>query len=89
MARGATNDAQNVWAMDGMVITDPAAIGASPTYYDFDAFEEMNITVGGADVTVQTGGIALNMVTRRGGNRVSLGGRFYLTDGEVPGQTNS
>ncbi len=82
VARGATNDADNVWAMDGMVITDPSAIGASPSYYDFDAFEEMNITVGGADVTVQTGGIALNMVTRRGGNRVSLGGRFYLVDGQ-------
>jgi hypothetical protein len=81
-ARGSTSGAQNVWAMDGMVITDPAAIGASPSYYDFDAFEEMNITVGGADVTVQTGGVALNMVTRRGGNRVSLGGRFYLVDGE-------
>ena len=80
-ARGSTSGAQNVWAMDGMVITDPAAIGASPSYYDFDAFEEMNITVGGADVTIQTGGVALNMVTRRGGNRVSLGGRFYLVDG--------
>ncbi len=80
-ARGSTSGSQNVWAMDGMVITDPSAIGASPSYYDFDAFEEMNITVGGADVTVQTGGIAMNMVTRRGGNRVSLGGRFYLVDG--------
>ena len=81
-ARGAKSGAQNVWAMDGVVITDPAAIGASPSYYDFDAFEEMQITVGGADVTVQTGGIALNLVTRRGGNRVSLGGRFYYTDGK-------
>jgi hypothetical protein len=81
-ARGSTSGSQNVWAMDGMVVTDPAAIGASPSYYDFDAFEEMNITVGGADVTIQTGGVALNMVTRRGGNRVSLGGRFYLVDGE-------
>lgn len=80
-ARGASGYSQNVWAMDGVVITDPAAIGASPSYYDFDAFEEMQITVGGADVTVQTGGIALNLVTRRGGNRVSLGGRFYYTDG--------
>ncbi|MFQ6037893.1 MAG: carboxypeptidase regulatory-like domain-containing protein, partial [Candidatus Aminicenantales bacterium] len=67
------------WSMDGVVITDPAAI-ASPTYYDFDAFEEMNITTGGADVTIQGGGVALNLVTRRGGNRVSLGGRFYFTD---------
>ncbi len=69
----------NQWAMDGVVITDPSAI-SSPSYYDFDAFEEMNITTGGSDVSVQTGGIQMNLVTRRGGNRVSLGGRFYLTD---------
>jgi len=80
VARGATSYNDNVWAMDGVVITDPAAIGASPSYYDFDAFEEMSIIVGGADVTVQTGGIALNMVTRRAGNKISLGGRFYVTD---------
>jgi hypothetical protein len=80
VARGAGSYSNNVWAMDGIVITDPAAIGASPSYYDFDAFEEMQITVGGADVTIQTGGVALNMVTRRGGNRVTLGGRFYMTD---------
>ncbi|MBN1273138.1 MAG: TonB-dependent receptor, partial [Candidatus Aminicenantes bacterium] len=80
VARGAGTYDNNVWAMDGIVITDPAAIGASPSYYDFDAFEEMQITVGGADVTVQTGGIAMNMVTRRGGNKVTLGGRFYMTD---------
>jgi hypothetical protein len=80
VARGATNYNNNVWAMDGIVITDPAAIGSSPSYYDFDAFEEMQITVGGADVTTQTGGVALNMVTRRGGNKLSLGGRFYFLD---------
>lgn len=80
VARGASNYDNNVWAMDGIVITDPAAIGASPSYYDFDAFEEMNIVVGGADVTVQTGGVAMNMVTRRGGNKVTFGGRFYMID---------
>ena len=80
VGRGAQNYNNNVWAMDGVVITDPAAIGASPSYYDFDAFEEMQIVVGGADVTVQTGGIALNMVTRRGGNRLSFAGRFYMID---------
>ena len=80
VARGAGNYNDNVWAMDGVVITDPAAIGASPSYYDFDSFEEMQITVGGADVTIQTGGVSLNLVTRRGGNRVTLGGRFYMID---------
>ncbi len=82
VAKGdSSSGGNNVWAVDGVVVTDPAAIGASPIYWDFDAFEEMNVVTGGADVTVQTGGIALNMVTRRGGNRVTMGGRFYLTDG--------
>jgi len=73
--------ANNIWAVDGIDVTDPAALGGSAGYYDFDMFEELNITTGGAaDVTIQTGGIALNMVTRRGGNRMTLAGRFYLTD---------
>lgn len=81
-ARYSGNDgANNIWAIDGIDITDPSALGGSALYYDFDMFEEMNISTGGAaDVTVQTGGVALNMVTRRGGNRMSLAGRFYLTD---------
>jgi len=72
--------ANGVWALDGVVVTDPAAIGASPIYWDFDSFEEMNVVTGGADVTIQTGAVALNMVTKRGGNKVTFGGRFYLTD---------
>ncbi len=89
IARGDTSGARvsgnqganNIWAVDGVDITDPAALGGSALYYDFDMFEELNVTVGGAaDVTVQTGGVALNMVTRRGGNKMSLAGRFYLTD---------
>jgi Carboxypeptidase regulatory-like domain len=73
--------ANNIWAVDGVDVTDPAALGGSANYYDFDSFEELNITTGGAaDVTIQTGGIQLNMVSRRGGNKMSLAGRFYLTD---------
>src|SRR5215510_9669538 len=41
----------NKWSLDGVDITDMAATGASPAYYDFDAFEEMTITTGGVDVT--------------------------------------
>ncbi len=78
---GRNQGANNIWSVDGIDITDPAALGGSALYYDFDMFEELNVTTGGAaDVSVQTGGVALNMVTRRGGNRTSLAGRFYLTD---------
>ncbi|MBE3125248.1 MAG: TonB-dependent receptor [Acidobacteria bacterium] len=81
-ARYSGNDgANNLWAVDGIDVTDPSALGGSAGYYDFDMFEELQIQTGGAaDVTIQTGGVALNMVTRRGGNKMSLAGRFYLTD---------
>ena len=82
VAKGdSANGANNLWAIDGIDITDPSVLGGSAIFHDFDAFEELNITTGGAaDVTIQTGGIALNMVTRRGGDKLSLSSRFYLTD---------
>jgi hypothetical protein len=71
---------QAVWSVDGMVITDMAALGSSPAYYDFDAFEEMQVTTGGSDSTIATGGVVLNMVTKRGTNEWRGTGRYYLTD---------
>src|ERR1700687_657239 len=32
------------WTLDGVVITDMAAIGATPTYFNFDNFEEINVS---------------------------------------------
>jgi hypothetical protein len=74
------SSSNDTWTMDGVNITDPAAMGASPTYYDYDIFEEVNVTIGGADVEQQTGGVSLNLVSRRGENRVTFGGRFYYTE---------
>jgi hypothetical protein len=78
VARGSTS---NEWTVDGMQITDRSS-GGSPTYYDFDSFEEMNISTGTLDVEHRDPGVVINMVTRRGGNKVSLGGRFYWTNSE-------
>jgi hypothetical protein len=73
--------ANNVWRLDGVDVSDLADLGRPALVPDFDMIQELDVTVGGAaDVTVQTGGVVLNMVTRRGGNRMSLAGRFYLTD---------
>src|SRR5215813_8290374 len=71
---------QSVWAVDGMVITDMAALGSSPSYYDFDAFEEMQVTTGGSDSTIATGGVVLNMVTKRGTNEWKGTARYLSTD---------
>ncbi len=72
---------ENDWNMDGVQISDMTFVGASPTYYDFDQFEEIQITTGGNDITRVTGGVAVNMVTRRGTNQFRGSARFLMTDG--------
>jgi hypothetical protein len=71
-----------VWTMDGVVITDMSATGGSPTYFDFDAFQEIQISTSGQDLRQQTGGAGLNFVVKRGTNqyRGTLRG-YYTSDG--------
>ena len=76
---GSSGD-EAVWAVDGVVITDMAAIGSSPSYYNFDAFEELQAATGGSDASLATGGVTLNMVTKRGTNEWRGSGRFIKAD---------
>ena len=69
-----------VWTLDGLVITDMSATGASPTYFDFDAFQEINVSTGGNDLSQQTGGFGLGLVTKRGTNTFHGGARYMSTD---------
>ena len=75
------------WTLDGVQITDLSS-GGSPGYFDFDSFEEMNVSTGSLDVEHRSPGTVINLVTRRGGNKTSVAGRFYITDeqfqGEIP-----
>jgi hypothetical protein len=79
MSRGA-NPFNTKWSLDGVDITDMNATGASPTYYDFDAFQEMTINTGGVDVLQQTGGVGVNLVTKSGTDRFKGSGRVYNTN---------
>src|SRR5437868_4309236 len=69
VSRGGT-PTNNKWSLDGVDITDMAATGASPSYYDFDAFEEMTITTGGVDGTQQTGRVGIDLVTESCSDKV-------------------
>ena len=73
------------WNVDGVNITDMGATGSSPTYYDFDTFEEFQITTGGSDPRIQTAGVQMNMVTKRGTNDYTGSGRYLY----VPGSTSA
>src|SRR4029078_13309563 len=60
-AKGASGG-ENTWDMGGGAITDMAALGSTPTYYDFDMFQDMQVTTGGADISSPTPGVELNNV---------------------------
>jgi carboxypeptidase family protein len=96
-AKGA-DTTDNTWNLDGIAITDMAAVGATPTYYDFDMFQEMQVTTGGADPANPTPGVHLNFVLRGGTSQWRASGRYYFEnedlqsdniDEENPGQPPS
>jgi len=68
-----------VWTMDGIPITDMATSGASPTYFDYDAFEEIQISTSGNDIRQPTGAVGLNFVVKRGSNQFRGTARGYFT----------
>ena len=81
-AKGAAGT-DNTWSMDGIAITDMSALGSSPTYYDFDMFQEMQVVTGGADPANPTPGVQLNFVLRGGTNRWRASGRYYYENNDL------
>ena len=64
-SRGTSANVQ--WNLEGGSITDLSS-NSSPMYYNFDSFEQIQITNGGGDVSVQSSGLAINLVTKSGSN---------------------
>lgn len=79
LGKGAMGN-QSTWTMDGVVITDMSATGASPTYFDYDAFEEIQVSTSNHDVRQPTSGVGLNMVVKRGTNTLHGTARGYFTN---------
>ena len=64
-ARGAPN-AQNTQLLNGVNVNDPAAQGSAMNYYVTSVLENVEIATGSQDISVGTGGILINMVTKSG-----------------------
>ncbi|MCP3964331.1 MAG: hypothetical protein GY719_41415 [bacterium] len=79
----------NTFSVDGVILTDMAATGASLSYYDFGAFEEVQFTIGSSDVSIATSGVTVNQVTKRGGNQWAASGRYLRTDGDLQESANT
>jgi hypothetical protein len=55
------------WNLEGGSITDLSS-NSSPSYFNFDSFEQIQVVTGGGDVSVQSGGLSINLVTKSGSN---------------------
>jgi hypothetical protein len=60
-ARG-TPSSENVHFLNGLNVGSSSSQGGSPFYHDFDAFEEVQVSVGAHDLSVPSAGVVL---TRR------------------------
>ncbi len=65
-ARGTTLDAELAVPERHQRGRPGRPIGAAGFYYDFDAFEDIQVSTGAHDITVPTSGVFMNMVTKGG-----------------------
>ncbi len=79
-SRGTTANVQ--WNLEGGTITDLASNG-SPTYFNFDSFAEIQVTNGGGDVSVQSSGLSINLVTKSGSNVFKGSGNMTYENGAM------
>lgn len=77
---GGASVPENSFDVDGVVVTDMAAAGSSPVYYDFDQYDELRIATGGNDPRVANAGVTFSMVTRRSSDRWRAAARALVTD---------
>ncbi|GMV22500.1 MAG: hypothetical protein AMXMBFR57_24490 [Acidimicrobiia bacterium] len=64
-SRGTSASVQ--WNLEGGSMTDLSS-NSSAMYYNFDSFEQISVTNGGGDVSVQSSGLSINIVTKSGSN---------------------
>ena len=80
---------QSTYVYDGVNVTDNGSNGTSAQYFDFDAFQEVQIATGGSDLSLNTGGVTINMVTKRGTNEFKGSGRFFYAPNQLQADNSS
>src|SRR6185295_13418263 len=74
------------WNLEGGSITDLSS-NSSPSYFNFDSFEQIQVVTGGGDVSVQSSGLSINLVSKSGSN-VFKGTAVYTFENDAM-QTNN
>jgi outer membrane receptor protein involved in Fe transport len=71
---------QNTYSVNGVVTTDPAATGATMYYFDYDSFQEVQVSTGSHSAEVATPGVYLNVVIKSGTDAFHGGASYYYED---------
>jgi hypothetical protein len=64
-SRGTSANVQ--WNLEGGSTTDLRS-NTSASYYNFDALEQIQVVNGGGDVSIQSSGVSINLITKSGSN---------------------
>jgi Carboxypeptidase regulatory-like domain len=70
---------QNIYNLDGVAVTQ--TVGGTPVYFDFDSLDSIEVATGGSEPTLASPGVTLNLVTKRGTNRLLGSARVLYTGG--------
>lgn len=79
------------YSLDGATVTDNSygtfnggqarQNGGTPMYFDFESFDQVEVATGGSLLELQTPGVTINVVTKRGTNEFKGSARyFYVAD---------
>jgi hypothetical protein len=74
---------QNTYSMNGVNVTDPAATGATDFYFDYDSFEEVQISTGSHTAEIATPGVYLNLVAKTGTDTFRGGAAYYYENSSL------
>ncbi len=72
----------NTYNVNGGDTTDPAAVGASSSYFAVGAFEEISVSMAAQDIEIKTPGVNMNMVVKSGSNDWHAGVKYFY-EGEA------
>jgi len=85
-ARGTTSG-QNTYFLNGINTTSPTSLGSTSFYFDYDSFEEIQVSEGSHDLSVSAPGVFVNLATKLGGNQFH-GKASYAWEGSEFQTTN-
>ena len=74
---------QNTYALNGVNVTDPAASGAAGFYYDFDSFQETQVSTAQHSAEIGTPGVYYNIIVKSGTDTFHGGSAYYFENSSM------